>query len=138
MKNYVKSFFALKKVVSIFSVLATCEKLREISSKPSSVWKFLDFCVNQILREINFGESQSWKPVIFCQFWTLHFVDLVSSSPKKCKNFQKIKIESLYICWNGRYCTLRYFFRDETQLKMADVLISGTVFVFWLFCLKFY
>ena len=26
---------------------------------PSTVWKFQDFCITEILREINFGDSRS-------------------------------------------------------------------------------
>ena len=34
-------------------------------SAPTTVWKFQDFSVIQILREINFGESRSSKTAVF-------------------------------------------------------------------------
>ena len=34
----------------------------------STVWKFQDFSVIQILREINFGESRSFETTFFCNF----------------------------------------------------------------------
>ena len=35
------------------------------SFKVSTVWKFQDFCITQILREINFMDSRSAKSAIF-------------------------------------------------------------------------
>ena len=39
----------------------------------STVWKFQDFPIFQILREINFVESRSSKTALFCQFWGSEF-----------------------------------------------------------------
>ena len=47
----------------------------------STVCKFKDFSVTQILREINFGESESYKTAgVFAILGALNFVDLVNFS----------------------------------------------------------
>ena len=45
--------------------------------KCSTLWKFQDFSVAQILREINFGESRSSKTAIFAILRPANFVHLV-------------------------------------------------------------
>ena len=61
----------------------------------TTVWKFHDFPVTQILREINFGESRSWKIAVFAISEALDFVDLANFSLQKVQNFIKIKIQNL-------------------------------------------
>ena len=64
--------------------------------KCSTLWKFQDFSVAQILREINFGESRSSKTAI-----------LINFSLQKVHKIIKIKNQNLYICLNGRICISR-------------------------------
>ena len=61
----------------------------------STVWKFHDFPITQILREINFGESRSSKTAFFAILVALNFVDLINFSPQKVQKILKIKIQSL-------------------------------------------
>ena len=49
----------------------------------STVWKFQDFSVIQILREFSFGES---KTAVFASFRALNFVNLLTFSFQKCQN----------------------------------------------------
>ena len=61
----------------------------------STVWKFQDFSVIQILRETNFGESRSSKSAVLCHFGPLHIVNLEHFSFQKVQKCIKIKIQSL-------------------------------------------
>ena len=62
----------------------------------STVWKFQDFTISQILREINFGESESSKNSVIAIFGALNFVNLIKFLPSKsAKIHNKIKIQSL-------------------------------------------
>ena len=67
-----------------------------------TVWRFQDFSITQILGEINFWESRIAKLAHFCH---LNFVNLVYFSLQKVQIFIKIKIQSLWVCQNGRFCT---------------------------------
>ena len=61
----------------------------------TTVWKFQDFSVTQILREIKFEESRSAKTAVFAILEALNSVDLVNSSLQKVQKFIKIKFQSL-------------------------------------------
>ena len=52
-----------------------------LEGKHTTVWKFQDFSVIQILREINFYESRSSKDVVLTIFWALNYVDLAKLQP---------------------------------------------------------
>ena len=61
----------------------------------STVWKFQDFSVTQILREINYGESRNSKTVIFVISGALNIINLVICRLQKVQKFIKVKIQSL-------------------------------------------
>ena len=61
----------------------------------STVWKFQDFCITEILREINFEDSRSAKSAVFAILGAVNFVYLVNFSLQKVQKFTKIKIQSL-------------------------------------------
>ena len=61
----------------------------------STVWKFQDFSVTQILREINYGESRSSKTAVFAILGVLNFVNLVNFKPTKSARIMKIKFQTL-------------------------------------------
>ena len=75
-------------------VLLSTSNFHEISLI-STVWKFQNFSVIQILREINFGESESFEIAIFANFGALNVVNLVNFSLQKVQNLMKIKTHSL-------------------------------------------
>ena len=56
----------------------------------STVCKFEDFSVTQILREINFGDFKSSKTAIFAILGALNFVDLVNFGLQKVIKSQNI------------------------------------------------
>ena len=55
----------------------------------STMWKFQDFSITQILREINFGELRSSKIEVFAILEALNLVDLVYFSLQKEPKFMK-------------------------------------------------
>ena len=63
--------------------------------RPSTVWKFHDFYVTQILREINFEESWSCKTAVFVILGALKMINLVNFNLQKVQKFIKLKIQSL-------------------------------------------
>ena len=63
--------------------------LGKIVKSASTVWKFQDFSVSQILCEIIFGVSRSSKSAIFTIFWSLNFVILVNFNLQKLQKFIK-------------------------------------------------
>ena len=87
--------------------LLLAEMYRANLNSKSTVWKFQDFSVTQVLREINFGEPRSIKTAIYAVLGALNFVDLVDFSLQKMKKFIKIKVRSLKVCQNGRFSTSR-------------------------------
>ena len=70
--------------------LLLAEMYRANLNSKSTVWKFQDFSVTQVLREINFGEPRSIKTAIFAVLGALNFVDLVDFSLPKEQKFLKI------------------------------------------------
>ena len=52
----------------------------------STVSKFQDFFVTQILREINFAEFRRCNTTVFAILGALNFVNLEIAPFKKCKN----------------------------------------------------
>ena len=58
----------------------------------STVWKFQNFSVTQILREINFGESKSHEFAVFAILEALNLVDLINLNFQKVQKCMKIKI----------------------------------------------
>ena len=61
----------------------------------STVWKFHDFSITQILREINFGDSRSAKSAILPHLQALNFDCLEFLHFLKAKIYQIYKSESL-------------------------------------------
>ena len=62
----------------------------------TTVWKFQDFCITQILREINLEDSRSTKTAFLAILRANNFVHLVNFSlKKKIQKFINIKIKSL-------------------------------------------
>jgi len=55
----------------------------------STVWKFQDFCITEILREINFEDSKSAKSAVFAILGAVNFVHLVNFSFQKMQKFIK-------------------------------------------------
>ena len=72
----------------------------------STVWKILYFSITYILREINFGDSRSTKCAIFTHLEALNFDFWYISALKNCSQFNRIKIQSLWKCNNGRFLNL--------------------------------
>ena len=70
--------------------LLLAEMYRANLNSKSTVWKFQDFSVTQVLREINFGEPRSIKTAIFAVLGALNFVDLVDFSLPKEQKFLKL------------------------------------------------
>ena len=64
-------------------------KFKCAKSQSSTMWKFQDFCITEILREINFVDSRSAKSDIFAILGAVNFVHLANSAFKKCKNSSK-------------------------------------------------
>ena len=58
----------------------------------TTVGKFQDFSVTQILREINLGESRSAETAIIAIFGALNSVDLVNCSIQKEQKSLKLKL----------------------------------------------
>ena len=63
------------------------------------VWKFLDFPNT----EINFEDSRISKIAIFAILGALNSVTLVNLSLHKMLKFMKIEIQTVQMCWNGRF-----------------------------------
>ena len=61
----------------------------------TTVWRFHDFSITQILREINLRESRSFRIAVFDIFGVLNFDNLVNFSLQKVHKFINVKIESL-------------------------------------------
>ena len=61
----------------------------------STVWKFHDFSITQILREINFGASRSSETPVFAILGALDFVTLANFKIQKVQKSMKIKIQCL-------------------------------------------
>ena len=85
-------FLILEKITSSSAGTTSTITYSSLSSKLTTVWKFQDFSITQILREINFGEFRSAKIAVFANFGAL----------KKCKNACKSQ------------------FRASKCIKMAD------------------
>ena len=64
-----------------------------MQATPSTVWKFHDFSVTQILRETNLGESRSSKTAIIANVGALKMINLVNFSLRKVQKFIMIKIQ---------------------------------------------
>ena len=60
----------------------------------STVWKFQDFSITQILREINYWDSRIAKTDIFAILEAVNFVNLLNISLQKGPKWIKIKIQS--------------------------------------------
>ena len=76
--------------------------------------KFKDFFVIQILREINFGESRRSKADFLAIWGSLNFDNMVNFSLVEKQKFTEIKIQSLKMCENGRFCTSSIPYIDFT------------------------
>ena len=61
----------------------------------TTMWKFEDFFVIQILREINFGESRSSRTAVCVVFGALNIGNLVNFNFLKVQKFLEIKIQRL-------------------------------------------
>ena len=61
----------------------------------STVWKFQDFSITEILREINFGDSRRAKIAVFAILGAVNFDHLVNFSILKVQKFIKIQIQRL-------------------------------------------
>ena len=68
---------------------------RSVMVSFSTVWKFHDFSVTQILREIHFGESRSSKITVLAFSRALKMINLVLFSLQKMQKFTKIPIQTL-------------------------------------------
>ena len=82
------------------------ENFRQIQLN-STVWKFHEFSINQILREINFGNSRSAKSAVFAIFEALNFVTFGEFQPSKRANFHEIENLQSICVKKGRLCTSR-------------------------------
>ena len=66
-------------------------------STTSTVWKFHEFCITQILREIKFEESRSSK-CRFCQIWGSGVSSFAKFQPlERAKFYMNQKSESLNV-----------------------------------------
>ena len=64
---------------------------------PTTVWKFQNFAITQILREINFGDYGSTKTAVLIHLKALKFANLVNCSHQKVQ-LQNSTIQTLQMC----------------------------------------
>ena len=84
---------ALMLTVSRFSWPA-----KKIFIQCSTIWKFQDFSITQILREINLENLGVIKLLFFATLGALNLGNLVSFRLQKVQKFIEIKIQSLWMC----------------------------------------
>ena len=76
-------------IEKMFGQIVTCYRDPNLNSPCSTVWKFQDFCITEILREINIKDSRSAKSAAFAILRAVNFVDLVNFSLQKAQKFIK-------------------------------------------------